>query len=237
MTIVVSVVIPARNEEEFLGRALASVTEQRYPQQHLECIVVDNGSTDHTVDVVTAFAANHPELALSLVHEMEPGIARAKNAGAHAARGQVLLFLDADSSMESSLLAEVANRYQSGSPAGCIRVVADSDDLLERFFFWLTEVGKVLFGMRAQMLFCERSLFLSIGGFRPELRHAEDLDLFRRIRSKLGTRDRQTVCHVRSSWIATSTRRLRGGRFRSHLIATFARWMLAAVGIGREWKY
>lgn len=237
MTVTVSVIIPARNEEELVAVALASVAAQDDCSPPCECIVVDNGSTDRTVQTVNTFAAGHAGLAISVVHEPQPGIALAKNRGALAASGQILVFLDADSWMESSLLADIASCYRRGSPAGSIRVVADSRDPLERLFFWLTEFGKVVFGIRAQMLYCELSLFLELGGFRPELYHAEDLDLLQRARAKLGARDRHTVCHIHSSCIATSTRRLRGGRFRSRLIVTFARWMLASVGIGRKWKY
>jgi glycosyltransferase involved in cell wall biosynthesis len=237
MTTSVSIVIPARNEPDYSAHALRSVAEQRASGVDLECVVVDNGSTDATVSVVRAFQTATPGLPITLISEPEPGIARAKNRGAAAARGDVLLFLDADSWMEQGLVCEVVGQYQMGKPAGSIRVAADSIDPLEQLFFWLTEVGKVLFGIRAQMLYCDRQLFQAVGGFREELLHAEDLDLLHRVRALLGAHGRSVMPHVRRHAIMTSTRRLQGGRFRSRLMLTFGRWLLASVGIGREWEY
>jgi hypothetical protein len=45
------------------------------------------------------------------------------------------------------------------------------------------------------------------------------------------------VCHLSSSWIATSTRRLHSAPLRLGLIATFSRWAAAQAGIGRRWRY
>lgn len=232
-----SVIIPARNEAEYIAAALTSVATQQYPTQGLECVVVDNDSTDRTTDVVTNFAAEHTELKVAVVREPQPGIGRAKNRGAHIASGELLVFLDADSRMEPSLVGDIVRRYHGGSPAGSIRIVADSTDPLERGFFAILEVGKILFGVRAQMMYCRRALFLDLQGFRPDLRHAEDLEFLRRVRKYLRARGSGTVCHIRSSAIATSPRRLRGGRFRRNLIATFIRWVLAGAGIGRHWEY
>src|SRR5579859_1770189 len=237
MTLPVSVVIPARNEEEYISAALASVGAQTYPLDRIECVVVDNGSTDRTSEVARAFALEHPELRLSVAHEPEPSIGRAKNCGAQLAAGQILVFLDADSRMEPSLIADVVAHYDAGSPAGSIRIVADSADPLERGFFALTEIGKVFFGIRAQMMYCERAFFLNLGGFRPDLRHAEDLEFLRRARKDVRRSDRGTICHIRGSAIATSPRRLQGGRFRRNLIVTFIRWLLASMRIGRKWEY
>lgn len=244
MTALVSVIIPARNEEEYIASSLASVTEQVYPLPDLECVVVDNGSTDHTAAVVTRFAEDHPDLHICVESVPKPGVAGVKNRGAEVAKGEVLVFLDADSRMTPSLISDIAAHRDAGYPAGSIRIVADSTDRLERGFFAILELGKVLFGIRAQMLYCDRLLFLSLGGFRPELRQAEDLEFLRRVRKHLREQSmgrpnprRSAVCHVRSSAIATSTRRLRGGRFRRNLIATFVRWLLASLGIGREWRY
>ena len=69
----VTVVIPARNEVGCLADALASVVAQDYPIDRIECVVVDNGSTDGTAQVAEAFSAAHQELALRLVAEPRMG--------------------------------------------------------------------------------------------------------------------------------------------------------------------
>src|SRR5919202_3713921 len=95
----VSVVIPARNEERHIRAALASVAAQTWPVALLEAVAVDNGSTDGTREVVQAFMAGEPHLAVRLVDEPTHSVAKAKNRGASAARGRWLIFLDADSRM------------------------------------------------------------------------------------------------------------------------------------------
>jgi hypothetical protein len=139
--------------------------------------------------------------------------------------------------MERTLVEDVVRAHAAGGPAGSIRIVADSNDLFERGFFALMEVGKVLFGVRAQMLYCDRELFLALGEFRPELRHAEDLEFLQRVREHVAALGGGEVDHIRSSRIFTSPRRLQGGSLRSKLLVTFARWLLAFMGIGREWEY
>lgn len=233
----VSIVVPARNEEAYVEGALFSVLGQQYPLSRLECIVVDNASHDRTAEVVAAFATRHPGLPVLVVSEPIAGVARAKNRGAAAARGQILLFLDADSRMDLGLVRDVAAAYHAGSPAGSIRVVADSTDLLERGFFELMELGKLLFGIRTQMLFCDRALFEELKGFRPELRVAEDLEFLKRVSKHLDGKGFGTVCHVRSSAIWTSPRRLRERPYRLSLVTTFFRWALAFLGIWRSRRY
>lgn len=226
-----SVVIPARNEAELIESCLDSVATQRDVYQ---CVVVDNASTDGTVAVVERFAGDHPDLPVVVVHEPEPGVARAKNRGAQRATGDVFLFLDADSRMTGTLARDVLKWSASGAPAGSIRIVADSRHPVDRFFFWLMEVGKVLFGVRSQMLYCDRALFESLGGFAEDHFLAEDLDLLRRAKESVGA-DR--VVHVRSSAIATSPRRLQERPFHLNVVPVFVRWFLAFAGVGRTRRY
>lgn len=84
---VVSVVVPVYNGERFLGAALESIFGQGY--ELLEVVVVDDGSTDRTADIATAFP-------VQLVELEHGGIARARNAGVEAATGELIGFLDAD---------------------------------------------------------------------------------------------------------------------------------------------
>lgn len=233
----ISIVIPARNEETYIAAALESAAAQHYPLELLECIVGDNGSTDDTALVAARFAGHHEELAVLVVPEPEPGVGRAKNAAAARARGDVLLFLDADSTMEPRLALDVAEQYAAGFQVGSIRVSADSHHPIDRGFFGLMELGKVLFGVRGQMMYCDRQLFLALGGFRPDLHLAEDLEFLRRVRGTLAEAGSPPVCHIRSSGIWTSPRRLHRQPMYLGMVTMFARWVLAFAGIGRTRRY
>lgn len=85
----VSVIIPAYNCADFISNALDSVLDQDYPA--LEVLVVDDGSTDGTCDIV----ARHGS-AVTLIRQANAGAAVARNEGMRRARGEYVAFLDAD---------------------------------------------------------------------------------------------------------------------------------------------
>jgi hypothetical protein len=233
----VTIVIPAHNEAEYIEAALASVMAQDYPTQRLECVVVDNASTDETACRAAQFAARHRELRVRTVAEPVLGVARAKNCGAHRATGDILLFLDGDSRMSPHLVHDVVEHFHAGAPAGSIRIVADSDVWVERGFFALMELGPILFGIRTQMFYCDRALFLALGGFDDSLKVAEDLEFLKRAKAYVGAKGLGTIIHIRSSAIATSPRRLRASPAYLALVGVFVRWALAFAGIGRRRAY
>lgn len=232
----VSVIIPARNERHFVGAALGSVLHQQYPLARLECVVVDNASHDGTSDVVREFAASHPDLSCVLVSEPTPGVGAAKNAGASVARGTVLIFLDADSRMAPDLTNVVAREYACGRLVASIRVVADGGGAIDRAFFRLMEFGKVRFGIRAQMLYCDREIFQRLAGFDVKLRLGEDVEFLKRARLLLQRAGLPGISHVAASEIATSPRRL-AANHRLGTLTVFARWLLAFLRIGRGRPY
>lgn len=87
-----SVIIPAYNEEKYIGVCLESLSKQTHPQY--EVIVVDDGSTDRTVSIVEAFAAKDKRF--KLLKQSHKGPGEARNLAANQATGDVLLFCDAD---------------------------------------------------------------------------------------------------------------------------------------------
>jgi glycosyltransferase involved in cell wall biosynthesis len=89
---VVSFVVPARNEERYLPRALRSA--QRQTVRDLEILVVDDGSTDRTPSIVRALAADDPRI--RLLPNPGSGFVAAQNAGLAAARAPLVARLDAD---------------------------------------------------------------------------------------------------------------------------------------------
>lgn len=87
-----SVVIPAFNREAFVGVAIGSLQDQI--GEDGEIVVVDDGSTDRTPEIVAAMAAADPRI--RLLSAAHGGVARARNLGIDAARGRWLTFLDSD---------------------------------------------------------------------------------------------------------------------------------------------
>ena len=100
----ISIVIPAHNEEELLPATLDVLNTQTYP--NFETIVVTNGCTDRTADVVRGKCTQLYELE-------ERGLGPARNLGAEKAKGNLLLFLDADTILEPTALQVISKKIQA----------------------------------------------------------------------------------------------------------------------------
>ena len=181
----VSVIVPVWNSPELIAKCLTALREQEYPAGRFEVIVVDNGSTDHTVEVVRSFAG------VRLLTEAEPGSYRARNAGLRAAKGEYVAFTDADCVPARDWLATLADqalaRPEAGIVAGRIELFAPSGDGsracmdYERIFAFdqAKNVANNLC-VTANWL-SPRALLIEHGGFRHDLKSGGDGECARRI--------------------------------------------------------
>jgi glycosyltransferase involved in cell wall biosynthesis len=112
----VSVVIPVLNGERYIRHQLEALEAQRYDGS-FEVVVVDNGSTDRTRDVVMEFEGRLPGLRVADASKRR-GLNHARNAGAEAARGDFLAFCDADDKVDSGWLAAMAEAAQGADIVG-----------------------------------------------------------------------------------------------------------------------
>ena len=104
----VSVIIPAFNYEQYVGAAIDSVLAQGYPQELLEVVVVDDGSSDATAAVVRGYEERHPGT-VRLLQQPNSGPEIATNTGLAQTSGELVALLDADDMwMPGKLLAQVA---------------------------------------------------------------------------------------------------------------------------------
>lgn len=101
----ITVIIPAHNAAEYLAQCLQHLTQSETAP--LECLVVDDGSTDHTPEVARKFGAR------VLQTDGKRGPAHARNLGARAARGDILLFLDSDVCVHADTLSRVRSAFES----------------------------------------------------------------------------------------------------------------------------
>lgn len=91
----ISVIIPMYNAEKTILAALNSIKNQTYKGE-FEILVINDGSTDKSVERVENFAKENPEMNLNLIHQPNKGVSSARNKGLHLAKGEYIAFLDSD---------------------------------------------------------------------------------------------------------------------------------------------
>lgn len=185
----VSWVMAVFNGERFLRAALDSVSAQTF--RDFECIVVDDGSTDTTGEIVRAYCAGDPRI--RCVRQQHLGLVKALNLGCHVASGQYIARLDADDvAKPHRLAAQVAfmdsnpNVALSGGHTECI----DSTGSIKFVMKWpgysegLTDLQLLDCHIAHTTVMFRRDLLLNSGGYRAEYLHAEDYDLFLRLNDR-----------------------------------------------------
>lgn len=90
----ISVIIPLYNAAATIDKALHSVVSQTVGE--FEIIVINDGSTDHSLERVNIFRQNHPGTRIMIVDKKHEGVSVARNIGLHIANGEYIAFLDAD---------------------------------------------------------------------------------------------------------------------------------------------
>ena len=108
----VSVIVPAYNAAAFIARTLASVRAQTYPC--LEVLVIDDGSSDRTPQIVQTIAQQDPRV--RLLQQPNAGVAAARNLGIQQARGEFIAPIDADDLWHPKTIEKIIARFSAGSP-------------------------------------------------------------------------------------------------------------------------
>lgn len=174
-----SVIIPARNEEAFIGACLQSIrtASESFPGQ-VEIVVAINRCTDRTEEI----ALDHGAI---IVRNDAKNLAMIRNTAARAATGDILVTIDADSAMSPNMLSEIYRYLSSGKYiGGGVKIEPER---------W--SVGIVVTGLfvivplllkdwvSAGLFWCFKEDFDSIGGFNEELVSLEDMDFASRLKA------------------------------------------------------
>lgn len=134
-----SILIPAHNEEMVIGATIESMLRLEYPPEKLQIIVINDGSTDSTKEIVARYCSMDNRVVLFDVPRGEggKGKSRALNLGIHQATGDVIAIYDADNTPEKSalryLVAQLISHKELGAVLGKFRTVNKNATLLTRF--------------------------------------------------------------------------------------------------------
>lgn len=186
----VSIVIPVKDRADDLRNCLTSIQALDYPQEKLEVVVVDDGSSDPTPEVAREFGAQLIESGV-----VAGGPALARNKGAAIANGEILAFIDSDCIAATDWLADLlpvftdpqvaavggwVDGMHHGSALDRYEAVMSSLNLGRREM--VGGAGGDTFYLPSCNLLIRKEAFSAAGGFRSEMQVGEDVDLTWRLR-------------------------------------------------------
>jgi glycosyltransferase involved in cell wall biosynthesis len=222
---VISVVIPAFNEEKLLPATLAAVGRALEGVERSEVIVVDNESTDRT-------AAIAGETGARVVSEAVHNISAVRNAGAAAAGGDVLVFIDADTIVRPGVFEKIELEMAGHKCLGG-SVAVEYEGPYTRFWMsafmrlWVV-LGKLTRMRQGALQFCRADVFRELGGYDTGIYVGEDIEFHWRL-DKLAKDRGGLTAFVEEPKVITSARRwnrmgLVRMMFFTHPVTIFLAW-------------
>jgi glycosyltransferase involved in cell wall biosynthesis len=174
---VLSFVVPAYNEEKYLAPTLAAIHEAaRAVGELYEIVVANDDSSDATAQVAEAGGAR-----VITIHKRQ--IAGTRNAGAAAAKGDWLVFVDADTQVNADVVRGTVEAFRGGAVAGGALVRFDGGP---RWVQWTTPIVVFLFRhikwAAGCFLFARRDVFEKVGGFDERFYASEEIHLSRALK-------------------------------------------------------
>jgi glycosyltransferase involved in cell wall biosynthesis len=181
----VSVIIPVFNGATFVERSIGSVLTQTF--QDFEIIVVDDGSTDNTAQVVQAITDDR----LQYIYQSNQGPSAARNNGIQHTRGEFVAFLDSDDCWLPTKLEKQLQRFRQIPIAGLVHCSANIVDVNGNIIRYQEAhlEGQCLESLLMQnsivtsSVMIPRIVFNQVGCFCESVKHGEDWELWMRIAS------------------------------------------------------
>ena len=186
----VSVIVPTKDRAAELEDCLAALFAVDYPPERFEVIVVDDGSSDRTPDVAKAYPCRY------IANDRNRGQSYSRNAGARAASGEILAFIDSDCVASREWLRELVRffSWSKVAAAGGLVVGFSDESALDRYeqvasslnmgdrLILMSDDDSMSYVPTCNLL-VRRDVYLDLGGLREDLRVGEDVDLCWRLRS------------------------------------------------------
>lgn len=151
----VSVIVPTFNSGKFIKSALDSIFRQNYPMDKIEIIIIDDGSTDETLDIIKSYGDR-----VVYTYQENKGIASARNKGISMAEGEIITFLDGDDEWHEERIQKVVEKFISNPQVGIVyhpvALIDRNGEVIHRNFYRAFGYVEGLSGWIADQIFSGR---------------------------------------------------------------------------------
>jgi glycosyltransferase involved in cell wall biosynthesis len=227
----ISFIIPTRNEEKYIEGCLKSIKGQI--KKNYEIIVVDTLSEDNTIKIAKRYGAK-------IIIEPRKGVAIARNKGARYAKGDILVFADADVRFEKDFTKKIEEKFRNNIAGGIFNLTFFDGSRFDKlaFKFWnfviknLIRTGFVT--TNGSCFVYEKKIFKEVKGFDEKLFTNEDNDLARKV-AKL-----KRFCFFDDIIVYTSVRRVKKKGYLRYLIIHIKSTLLYFISkrsLQEYWNY
>ncbi|WKT79485.1 glycosyltransferase [Lysinibacillus fusiformis] len=174
-----SIVIPAHNEEKYIGKSIESILKASKPfENQVEIIVVLNRCTDKTEEIAKSYNC-------IVLKNNDKNLSKIRNAAVEIARGEIIVTIDADTLMNDHVLSKAEEHLSSGKYIGGGVTGKFERMSLGIFVSALLLIGPLFFkygAISVGIFWCYKKDFQSINGFNEEMLMAEDADFAKRLK-------------------------------------------------------
>ncbi|MBU1136288.1 MAG: glycosyltransferase family A protein [Nanoarchaeota archaeon] len=237
-----SIIIPTYNEENDIFSSLISLSEQSY--KNFEIIIVDDGSTDRTLEIVEKFKEQN-KISIKILKQLHGGPGKARNFGAKNAKGEILIFIDADMRFDKDYLKNLIEPILKTRGIGTtheLELVNNINNIWSRCWGRVRvskEEAKDVKIFRA----IRKKEFLELGGFEPKYGYADDQTLWFKYKIKPIVA-KNTICYHKnpetlkqvfkqSRWIGASHD---AGLIKFAMMIIFFPVLIPILSIRKSWK-
>ena len=171
----VSIIIPAYNEEKNIEDVLRSATNLDYPKEKLEIILVDDGSTDKTLEKAKKYK-------IKILRGKHEGVGVSRNLGWKRSNGDLVFFLDADQKIDRGFLRKMVPYFSDSKIAAvdCAEEMENKDKIIARMHYLKTVLGIRQYDFPFAKL-CRKLVLKELGGINPEYGYYDDWEFTYRI--------------------------------------------------------
>jgi glycosyltransferase involved in cell wall biosynthesis len=186
----ISVVIPVYNAEKTIFQTLESVRNQTYKGK-IEIIVVNDGSTDGSSDIINNYIAVHNNLDIKVINKSNGGVSTARNTGISIANGKYIALLDSDDTWDPNKLErqmQVLSEHPEIDFLGTNRNGEFYKKVLWKKFELLTKISPKFLLVKnifvIPTIIFKTEVIRAVGNFNEQQKHTEDTNFFLKVANK-----------------------------------------------------